>query len=95
MYLLYLVNLDTLYPPRDTIRLQGQSATRCVARPQHWHSAGSELYAWRSLLCCTRSNVERVEADAAVLLGPEHPDADVIGLTLVGGKVWTIEVLPY
>ena len=45
------------------------------------------MYARRSLLCCTRSDVERVEADAAVLLGPDHPDADVIGLTLVGGKV--------
>ena len=66
--------------------------TLCVAIPQHWHSAGSELYARRSLPCCTRSDVERVEADAAVLLGPGDPDADAVGLTLVGGMVWTIEV---
>ena len=75
--------------------LKGQSATRYVAKPQHWHSAGSELYVRRSLLCCTRSDIERMEVDAAEFLGADHPDADVIGLTLVGGKVWMIEVSPY
>ena len=47
----------------------------------------SETFVRRSLLCCTRSNVEREEADAAGMLGPGHPDVDAVGLTLVGGKV--------
>ena len=48
-----------------------------------------------SLASLLRTDVERVEADAAELLGADYLDADAVDLTLVSGKVWAIEVLSY
>ena len=43
----------------------------------------------RALSVQRGSDVEREEAEAAELLGPDHPTADAVDLTLVGGKVWS------